>query len=84
MKHSQEHANNAVRSGYTTLFRYNPTNEEPMKVDSFDPTMNYDEFVESENRFAILSKVNKENKSKLIKLSENDAKLRNKSYKDKK
>ena len=84
MKHSQEHANNAVKSGYTTLFRYNPTNEEPMKIDSFDPILKYEDFVESENRFAILNKVNKGNKSKLIKQSEEDSKERNKAYKDKK
>ncbi len=84
MKHSQEHANNAVRSGYTTLFRYNPENEQPMKIDSFDPTMNYQEFVQSENRFAILSKVNKENKTKLLNQNEKDAKERNQTYKDKK
>jgi len=83
MKHSQEHANNAVKSGYTTLFRYNPTNKEPMKIDSFDPTMNYQEFVQSENRFAILDKVNKENKKTLLKQSETDAKEKNKTYKNK-
>ncbi|MBQ8615410.1 MAG: 4Fe-4S dicluster domain-containing protein, partial [Clostridia bacterium] len=84
MKHSQEHANNAVKSGYTTLFRYNPNNKEAMKIDSFDPTMNYQEFVESENRFAILDKVNKENKKSLLKQSEIDAKEKNQTYKNKK
>ncbi len=84
MKHSQEHANNAVKTGYTTLFRYNPTNAEPMKIDSFDPIMKFSEFVETENRFAILSAVNKENKKSLLKQSEDDAKERNKTYKDKK
>ena len=83
MKHSQDHANNAVKSGYTTLFRYNPNNEEKMKIDSFDPTMEYEEFVESENRFAILSKVNKENKKALLKLGEGDAKEKRQSYKNK-
>jgi len=82
MKHSQEHANNAVKSGYTTLFRYNPTNEEPMKIDSFDPTMSYQEYVETENRFAILSSVNKENKKDLLSRSETDAKERNENYKN--
>ena len=84
MKHSQEHANNAVKSGYTTLFRYNPTNEEPMKVDSFEPTMEYKDFVETENRFAILSKVNSENKTELINKSAQDAKEKNQTYKNKK
>ncbi len=84
MKHSQEHANNAVKSGYTTLFRYNPNNSDPMKIDSFDPTMKYGEFVETENRFAILSKVNKENKKELLLNSERDAKQRTQEYKNKK
>ena len=84
MKHSQEHANNAVKSGYTTLFRYNPTLEEPMKVDSFEPTMGYKDFVETENRFAILEKVNCLNKKELIKQSELDAKEKNQTYKNKK
>ncbi|MBO5954967.1 MAG: pyruvate:ferredoxin (flavodoxin) oxidoreductase [Clostridia bacterium] len=84
MKHSQKHANNAVKSGYTTLFRYDPNKEEKMKVDSFDPTTNYEEFVETENRFAILSKVNKENRKSLLKQSEIDATERQKDYKTKK
>ncbi len=83
MKHSQEHANNAVKSGYTTLFRYNPSKEEPMKVDSFEPTMEYKDFVETENRFAILSKVNSENKTELINKSAQDAKEKNQTYKNK-
>ena len=37
-----------------------------MKIDSFTPTEKYEDYIETENRFAILSKVNKENKEKLI------------------
>ena len=81
MGDSQIHAANAVKSGYTTLFRYNPNNEKPMQVDSFDVVMDYKDFVESENRFAILTKVNKQNKNSLIKQSEQDAKERNNTYK---
>jgi len=81
MKHSQEHANNAVKSGYTTLFRYNPNEKQSMKVDSFEPTIKYKDFIETENRFAILEKVNKENKSTLLKRSEKDAKDKNKRLK---
>ncbi|MBR4998659.1 MAG: pyruvate:ferredoxin (flavodoxin) oxidoreductase, partial [Clostridia bacterium] len=83
MKHSQEHASNAVRSGYTTLFRYNPKNKDPMTIDSFEPTMSYKEFLESENRFAILEKTNKDNKNKIFKLNEKDAKERRSAYKKK-
>ncbi len=80
MRHSHGHEANAVKSGYTTLFRYNPNNKEPMTIDSIDPMMKYSEYVDSENRFAILNTVNKSNKSKLIKQSEHDAKNRRKSY----
>jgi len=84
MRNSQQHAFNSVKSGYNTLFRYNPTNSEPMQIDSFEPTMNYSEFVESENRFAILCNVNKSNKNKLINLSAKDAAARRKVYISKK
>lgn len=80
MRQSQVHAFNSVKSGYNTLFRYNPTSKEKMKVDSFNPTMNYDEYVMSENRFAILEKVNKANKNRLLKASENDAKVKRERY----
>ncbi len=80
LRHAQQHSFNSVKSGYNTLFRYNPTSEEKMKVDSYEPTMNYTEYVESENRFAILSKMNSENKDKLLSESEKDATLRRKTY----
>lgn len=80
MRYSQQHSFNSVKSGYNTLFRFNPSLKEPMQLDSFDPTMNYREYVESENRFAILEKVNKNNKDELLLLSEKDALSRRTSY----
>lgn len=82
MRYSENHSFNSVKSGYNTLFRYNPNNDEPMHIDSFDPTMNYRDYVETENRFSILEKVNKANKNKLLKQSEQDAINRRKSYKN--
>mgnify|MGYP005777251897 FL=1 len=82
MRYSENHSFNSVKSGYNTLFRYNPNNSEPMHVDSFDPTMNYRDYVETENRFSILEKVNKQNKNKLLKQSEQDAINRRKAYKN--
>jgi len=84
LRQSRNHELNAMRSGYTTLFRYNPNNENPMTVDSFEPTENYEDYVETENRFAILKKVNPKNKEKLIKESKNDAIARRKEYLNKK
>ncbi len=82
MRYSENHSFNSVKSGYNTLFRYNPNNDEPTHIDSFDPTMNYRDYVETENRFSILEKVNKANKNKLLKQSEQDAINRRKSYKN--
>lgn len=82
MRYSENHVFNSVKSGYNTLFRYNPENAEPMHVDSFEPTMNYRDFVDSENRFSILDTVNKKNKNKLLKESEQDAINRRKAYKN--
>lgn len=80
MRESQIHSWNSVKSGYNTLFRYNPTAKQPMQVDSYDPIIQYKDYVETENRFAILSKVNKQNKSKMLKQSEQDAITRRKTY----
>lgn len=82
MRYSENHSFNSVKSGYNTLFRYNPNDDEPMHIDSFDPTMNYRDYIETENRFSILKKVNKSNKNKLLKQSERDAIDRRKSYKN--
>lgn len=80
LKNGPKHQFDAVRSGYSTLFRYDPRKKEPMRVDSFEPTMNYKDYVETENRFSILEKVNKKNKNKLLKLSAEDAEGRRKGY----
>ena len=80
LRYSNQHALNSVKSGYNTLFRYNPEKETPMQIDSFEPNLNYNEYVETENRFAILEKVNKQNKEKLLTLSEQDAKNRRNTY----
>lgn len=80
LRYGPKHAFNSVKSGYNTLFRYNPTSKEPMQLDSYEPTMNYTEYTETENRFAILNKVNKKNKTKLMKQSAQDAAARRKSY----
>ena len=85
MRESRNHDVKSVRSGYNTLFRYNPNNkEQPMMVDSFEPIENFEDYVETENRFAILKKVNPKNKEKLIKESKNDALARRKEYLNKK
>jgi pyruvate-ferredoxin/flavodoxin oxidoreductase len=52
----------AVNSGYWTLFRYNPDlackAENPLQFDSRKPTIAFDEYALSENRYRVLKKNN--------------------------
>ena len=82
MRYSQTHVLNSVKSGYNTLFRYSPNSEPNLIVDSFDPTMNYREYLDSENRFKILSKTNPTNKDALLNLNELDAKNKREQLKN--
>lgn len=82
MRYSQTHVLNSVKSGYNTLFRYSPNLQPNLIVDSFDPTMNYREYLDSENRYNILSKTNPSNKDKLLLQNEQDAKNKRESLKN--
>ncbi len=81
MKYSQTHGFTSVACGYNTLFRYNPKSKPTMTIDSVEPYSDYNEFVNSENRFKVLDKVNPKNKDKLLKQSKQDADARRKAYK---
>jgi len=54
----------AVSSGYLPLYRYNPTLTEqgknPLQLDSKEPTTSYEDFIEGENRWKVLKKINPE------------------------
>jgi pyruvate-ferredoxin/flavodoxin oxidoreductase len=80
LRYSQSHAFNSVSSGYNTLFRYNPTANPAMVVDSVEPFSDYNEFVLSENRFKVLDKVNPTRKDALLAKSKHDAFNRRKNY----
>ena len=79
LQYSQTHAFSSVSCGYNTLFRYNPTLNQPMQIDSIEPFSDYIEFTSSENRYKILDKVNPKNKDILLNLSKQDAINRRKS-----
>ena len=79
LRYSQTHAFTSVSSGYNTLFRYNPNNSPSMTIDSIEPFSDYVEYVNSENRYKILSKVNPTNKDNLLQKSKQDALNRRKS-----
>jgi len=80
LRYSQTHAFTSVSSGYNTLFRYNPNLTPSMQIDSIEPYSDYNEFVMSENRYKVLSKLNPENKAMLLEQSKQDALNRRKSY----
>jgi pyruvate-ferredoxin/flavodoxin oxidoreductase len=61
MSYSQKHQKLAVDAGYWLLYRYNPLNKlegkNPLTLDSKEPTVSVQEFLESENRYARLQKI---------------------------
>lgn len=64
---AQAEMKKAVDSGYWSLFRYDPRNKEnPLTIDSKDPTIDYKEFVKGENRYARLFKANPEAAEKIF------------------
>ncbi len=61
----------AVSSGYLTLYRYNPELAEqgknPLLLDSKAPTTSYEDFINGENRWKVLKKINPEQAALLAK-----------------
>ena len=75
----------AVNSGYWPLFRFDPRLAEqgknPLQLDSKAPSIDFDEFANSENRFRVLKKNNPEHADQLLKASAKDAATRYDLYK---
>ena len=46
----------AVESGYWYLYRYDPRKEVPMQLDSKEPNIELEEFLDGENRYSVLKK----------------------------
>ena len=66
-------------TGY--MYRYNPANKEhPFTLDSKEPTMGYQEFLEGEVRYASLHKTFPQNAKALFAQAEIEAKERYESY----
>lgn len=80
LRYSQTHSLNSVACGYNTLFRYNPTTNPAMQVDSVEPYTDYEQYVNSENRYKVLDKVNPNNKKDLLSKSKQDADIRRNAY----
>jgi len=60
----------AVASGYWTLFRYNPdlacSGKNPLQLDSKKPTITFDDYALSENRYRMLKKNNPKDSAALM------------------
>ncbi len=66
----------AVESGYWSLYHFDPRKENPMTLDSKEPTMDYLDFVAGENRFASLTKSFPEEAERLFERGKEDAQRR--------
>ncbi|MFH5837366.1 pyruvate:ferredoxin (flavodoxin) oxidoreductase [Proteiniclasticum sp. C24MP] len=85
MGFSQEQTKRAVEAGYWQLYRYNPTlkdqGKNPFTLDSKEPTRSFREFLDSEVRYASLSKAYPDVAEELFAKTEKDAMERLDNYK---
>ena len=72
----------AVDAGYWLLYRYNPNAEKPMKLDSKEPSLDYEEFLEGETRYAALKRTFPEHAEALFKAAKEDSGIRYNKYKN--
>ena len=81
MDRVQEEMKRAVDAGYWPLYRYNPAKESgKFTLDSKEPTMNYQEFLSGEVRYASLHRTFPQNAETLFAEAEKQAKERYESY----
>ena len=81
MGKAQAEIKKAVECGYWQLYRYNPEAENPMTIDSKDPTGDYQEFLKGEVRYTSLAQQFPDAAAKLFVQQEEDARVRRESYK---
>ena len=77
LSNHQNRQKDAVKSGYWTLYRYNPELENPLTIDSPAPDFDtYKDFLLQERRYSALYNVNPENADTLFEKSRVDAEYR--------
>ena len=81
MNQAQAEIKKAVAAGYWTMYRYNPDLENPLTVDSKEPTGSYQDFIKGENRYASLLRQFPDVAPALFEESEAEAKKRLETYK---
>jgi len=85
MDQVQAEMKRAVDSGYWPLYRYDPRRaaegKNPFQLDSKEPSLNYQQFLEGEVRYASLHKTFPQNAETLFAQAEQEARARYESYK---
>ncbi len=76
MSRSMDEERRAVECGYWALYRFNPTMPRPFTLDSKPPTLDFQEFLLGENRFARLQKSNPQEAERLFRQAEKECKER--------
>ncbi|HET8706362.1 MAG TPA: pyruvate:ferredoxin (flavodoxin) oxidoreductase, partial [Pseudomonadales bacterium] len=76
----------AVASGYWPLFRYNPgmreINENPFRLDSPRPSINFKDFAYNENRYKSLARTRPEEASRLMEMAQQAIYEKYRSYEE--
>jgi pyruvate-ferredoxin/flavodoxin oxidoreductase len=77
MATAMTHQKEAVKSGYLTLYRYDPRlgmhgADQPLKLDSRKPTIPFEQFALKEGRFAMLARSDPERAKQLFKAAQAD------------
>ena len=81
MNNVQAEMKRAVESGYWYLYRYDPRKEVPMQLDSKEPSIEFEEFLDGENRYSVLKKTFPENAKELFAIAKSDSKIKYEKYK---
>ncbi|WP_294446829.1 pyruvate:ferredoxin (flavodoxin) oxidoreductase [uncultured Mailhella sp.] len=80
MAHAQEEMKRATQSGYWPLYRYHPDKDQPFSLDSGEPTLDYGEFLQGENRYASLQRTCPDQAFNLEQKARNEAERRYRRY----
>ena len=80
MAHAQEEMKRATESGYWPLYRYHPEKDTPFTLDCREPTLDYGEFLQGENRYASLRRTFPEQAFELEKKARAEAESRYRRY----
>ena len=81
MRSVQAEMKKAVESGYWYLYRYDPRKEVPMQLDSKEPNIELEEFLDGENRYSVLKKTFPENAKELFAIAKTDSRNKYEKYK---